>query len=267
MMAASGDGTNLGPRRRPPLAGVVRPGANGCRLAACRRPALALIVSLAAAASLCLAAALGPPVGTVVVVQKTVLALAPEQPDRQLKFADPVADGLRVRLVEKDSFLKVRFVSNQEESLAGVGTYTLQGPGEAVLQRGPGLDAAGGAVSTLLLSLGRLRLAVRPGGTDRGAEVRTPNAVLGIKGTSVRVLVDPAVGTFIAVDEGEATVQATAGGRPVRVGARSWVVVPPGGLPGRPGSLPAPGPHDGIIADPPLLPCCVQTEGPKPPRR
>jgi hypothetical protein len=256
-----------GRRRHPPAAAAVLPAGNGGRVAACRRPALALAVGFAGAASLCLAPALGPPVGTVVVVQRTVLALAAGQPDRQLRFRDPVADGLRVRLVEKDSFLKVRFVADGEESLAGVGTYTLQGPGEAALQRGPGRDAAGHAISTLLLYLGRLRLALRPGGGEHGAEVRTPNAVLGIKGTYVRVLVDPAVGTFVAVDEGEATVQAAAGGRPVRVGAGGWVVVPPGGLPGRPGTLSPPDPHGGIIEDPPLLPCCTQTEGPKPPRR
>jgi hypothetical protein len=225
----------------------------------------AALAGLGGAGSLTLAA-LGPPVGSVVLVQKTVLALAAGQPDRQLRFNDAIADGLRVRLVERESFLKVRFVSEQVESLAGVGTYTLQGPSEAALQRGPVRDAAGNAISTLMLYLGRLRLALRPGG-GRGAEVQTPDAVVGIKGTYVRLLVDPAVGTFIAVDEGEATVQAKAGGRPVRVGSGRWVVVPPGGLPGRPGPFPAPGPHDQILEDPPLLGCCDQTEGPKPPRR
>lgn len=228
---------------------------------------LPLAAALAAGlgASLAVAAALGPPVGSVVLVQRTVLALAAGQPDRQLRFNDPIADGLRVRLVEKESFLKVRFFSDQVESLSGIGIYTLQGQSDAALQRGPARDAAGRLLSTVMLYLGRLRLALRPGG---GAQVQTPDAVMGIKGTAVRLLVDPAAGTFVAVEEGEATVQAKAGGPPARVGAGHWVIVPPGGVPGRPEALPAPGPRGQIVEDPPLLStCCARTEPGGPPRR
>jgi ferric-dicitrate binding protein FerR (iron transport regulator) len=114
------------------------------------------------------------------------------------------------------------------------------------------------APRTLRMLLGRLWLSLLPG---ERVDVDTPQGVLGVKGTSLRVLVDPEVGTFLAVDEGLVTVQAKAGGDPVDVKKGQWVVIPPGGLPTRPTPL---GPGDEFLEDP-LLPCCPGGEPPKPP--
>ena len=205
-------------------------------------------------------AAAGGPIGAVALVQGTALALVPGQTGRQLRFKDPVGEGLHVRLTGKDALLKVAFFHTAPD---GIGTYSFSGPTDAVIRRGANAAAPGGAVSAVLLVLGRLRLALLPG-RGESAEVQTPDAVVGIKGTYVRLLVDPAIGTFVAVDEGMATVQARAGGRAVLVGSGEWVLVPPGGLPSRPTSAPSLGLDGRIVEDPPLLGCCTQIEPPKP---
>ncbi|HVT56837.1 MAG TPA: hypothetical protein VHR45_00415 [Thermoanaerobaculia bacterium] len=252
-------------------------------------------LALAAALTFSAIAAGVAGIGSVVLVQKEVLAIAAGQAARQVWFNDPVTDGLRVRLTQKDSLLKVRFFGAASATSAGPagstaggaasasagrgsggargaayaaqipagGTYTLFGRCEAVLEQRPAPGAGGRLLNSILLLVGRLRLALLPG-RDQPVEVQTPDAVMGIKGTYLRLLVDPSVGTFVAVDEGAVTVQARAGGGPVTVSAGSWVVVPPGGLASRPAPLPAPGAHDGILEDPPLLPCCQPIEGPKP---
>jgi hypothetical protein len=195
-------------------------------------------------------------IGAVALVQGTALAEAPGQPARQLRFNDPIAAGLRVRLSGRDALLKVRFFHAAPDA---AGTYTLSGPCEAVIRQDSGGAAPGGVVSTVLLLLGRLRLALLPG-RGESAQVETPEAVVGIKGTYARLLVDPAVGTFVAIDEGLASVQARAGGRPVVVKAHQWVLVPPGGLPTRPAPLPSLPPDGQVVADPPLATCCVPTQ-------
>jgi hypothetical protein len=208
-------------------------------------------------------AAAGGPIGAVALVQGAALAVVPGQAERQLRFKDPVVEGLHVRLTGRDSLLKVAFFRTAPD---GIGTYSLSGPSDAVIRRGANganAEAPGGVVSAVLLVLGRLRLALLPG-RGEAAEVQTPDAVVGIKGTYARLLVDPAIGTFVAVDEGIATVQARAGGRAVLVKGGQWVLVPPGGLPTRPTSAPSLGLDGRILEDPPLLGCCAQIEPPKP---
>jgi hypothetical protein len=236
------------------LLAAVRPG-GGEEVSAAAAVAAAAAPAVAASA----AAGGGGAIGAVALVQGTALAMVAGQPPRQLRFKDPVADGLRVRLTGRDAALKVRFFHAAAD---GIGTYTLSGPCEAVIRQGTG-ESPGGLVSTIQLLFGRLRLALLPG---RGevAEVQTPDAVMGIKGTAVRLLVDPAIGTFVAVDEGIVSVQARAGGRAVMVKSGHWVLVPPGGLPTRPMPGPSFPPDGGIVEDPPLLGCCVQVEPPKP---
>jgi hypothetical protein len=204
-----------------------------------------------------LGAAAGAPaaaetIGRALVVRSVVEALEAGGP-RQVVRNDPLVEGLRLRLPRRDSLLRVGF------NAGGMRTYTpgarldgvfvLQGPSEAV----PGRP------STLSLLYGRLLAVLSPG---RSAEVTTPETSLGMKGTVIRVLVDPVVGTFVAADEGAVLVQALAGGDPVLVTAGRWVVVPPGGLP----TSPAPRETEGeVLDDPALLQCCAGTEPPKPP--
>lgn len=160
----------------------------------------------------------------------------------------PIVRGEIVELKGRAAFLKVAFLRGTEEAS---GSATFAGPGRCEIEppEKPG---------TLRLLLGRLWLSLLPG---RKVDVDTPQGVLGVKGTFLRVFVDPVVGTFVAVDEGLVTVQAKAGGDPVDVKKGQWVLIPPGGLPTRPAPL---GPGDEFLEDP-LLPCCPGGEPPKPP--
>jgi hypothetical protein len=161
----------------------------------------------------------------------------------------PIVRGEKVELKGRTAYLKIAFNLGGEQKFSGVAT--LAGTGQMEIEPPE-------APRTLRMLLGRLWLSLLPG---ERVDVDTPQGVLGVKGTSLRVLVDPEVGTFLAVDEGLVTVQAKAGGDPVDVKKGQWVVIPPGGLPTRPTPL---GPGDEFLEDP-LLPCCPGGEPPKPP--
>lgn len=216
------------------------------------------------------AAAGAEEIGKVVTVRSQVLAIESGKPPRQLVKLDPVANGLRVRLTQPDSLLRVAFYDSKKpplreapRSLKIDGSLVFRGKGEAVIsQRRPADESKGGIITTIETLWGRLLLMLRPG-QNHEAEVKTPDLASGIKGTAVRVLVDQAFGTFLAVDEGVAVVQAVAGGDPVVVKSGQWVLVPPGGLPTQPESL------DGgvdILDEPPLQSHDVSTEPPEPPQ-
>ncbi|HXO18675.1 MAG TPA: FecR domain-containing protein [Thermoanaerobaculia bacterium] len=122
-------------------------------------------------------------------------------------------------------------------------------------------DATGRTTSFLSLVAGKLRLAVRK--LAQAVQVGTPEAVSGVKGTAVRFLVAPLVGTFVAVDEGVVSVRSRAGGEAVDVAAGQWVLVPPGGRPTRPAPLAR---GQSPLEDPPLIDRFdLQFEPPKPP--
>ncbi|HKI03811.1 MAG TPA: hypothetical protein VKK31_17655 [Thermoanaerobaculia bacterium] len=181
-------------------------------------------------------------------------------PDYDLQEKGPIELGLKVRLTGKSSYLRVALRLNgqsTERSLrAGqkfsfTSTALLSGPSEVQFgDREEGdRDEPGG--SKIRLMIGKLWLALVPG--EPPVDVVTPDVVASIKGTYLRILVDPAIGTFIAVDEGVVTVQAKAGGAPVDVAAGQQVLVPSGGLPQPPATLGPGGTVKGLGSGEPFL--------------
>jgi hypothetical protein len=203
-------------------------------------------------------------VGVAVRVRPDVTGYGVGEKERSIRENDPIERGLKVFLHGLDAYLKVafnlggcsKFTSGQNHQFTG--SASLFGVTEVDLG-----DPNNPLASWIGLALGRLNLKVlREAGCK--VDVETPHARILVKGTALRVLVDPAVGTFVGVDEGTVSVEAKAGGRPVEVTAGNWVLVPPGGLPTRPAPLPRRD-DDEILQDPPLLGCCDVVGTPKPP--
>ena len=174
-------------------------------------------------------------IGIATLVRPQVHAFPPGASSRDLVTRDPIERGLRVKLDGRDAFLRVdltRAFGCKQITLDGrrvSGTLKILGPSDAQIGDG---SPAGACKPKVGFSLGRFLLALLPG--EPAMDADTPEAVSGVKGTVVRFLVEPILGTFVAVDEGVVSVQAKAGGDPVEVTAGHWVVVPPGGLPTRP---------------------------------
>ena len=199
-------------------------------------------------------------IGVVVKVRPQVRAFPPAgKSDFDVVEGSAVERGETVRLTGKSSYLRVALKLDGEKverSLRGdqrfAFTATALLAGQSEVRFG---DPVSTVTSTIQLLFGKLRLALVPGASR--VNVETSDAVAGVKGTYLRILADPAVGTFIAVDEGVVTVQAKAGGAPVEVTAGHGVLVPPGGLPQRPGPLGPGGAWKGFsgepFTDPPLL--------------
>lgn len=198
-------------------------------------------------------------IGQVREVRSEVLAIEAGKTSRQLRKYDPLERGLRIRLTKRDSFLLAHFygvktpvsLEPRDQRIEKPGEYRIEGvirlAGMNELEMGQEnlLDRI---VTTVVMEWGEFRAWLRPG-RNHDIKGRTREASLGFKGTAVRVLADPRIGTFVGVDEGIATVQAFAGGDPVEVTSGQWVLVPPGGLPTRPAPLDS----VDILEDPPLL--------------
>jgi hypothetical protein len=223
-----------------------------------RRSVFALLAASILAAAVPAPAA-AEEIGVAVKVRPQVRAFPSGKPDYDLAEGGAVERGETVRLTGKSSYLRVALKLNGQKidrSLRGdqkfAFTATALLAGQSEIRFG---DQAATVTSTIQLLFGKLRLALLPG--EAPIAVETPEAVAGVKGTYLRVLADPIVGTFIAVDEGSVTVQAKAGGAPVEVTAGHGVLVPPGGLPQRPGPLGPGGAWKGFsgepFTDPPLL--------------
>jgi hypothetical protein len=200
-------------------------------------------------------------IGNALRVRPDVQGYGVGERQREIREHDPIERGLKVFLRGPSPYLKVAFNLGGCRTIHGAQNYQFTSAA-----RFDGLSEVtfgDPLTGKLLLALGRMWLAHHP---DAGCDldVYTPHAFIMVKGTSLRVLVDPSAGTFVAVDEGTVTVQAKAGGSPVEVTAGNWVLVPPGGLPTRPTPLPR-GDDDEILQDPPLLGCCNQIEPRKPP--
>jgi hypothetical protein len=193
------------------------------------------------------------------VVQPQVQAFPPGKPPRDVATREPVERGMTVRLAKLtdktpriDIAFTPAFACGAKISRSLTGVLKAQGPTDLRLG-----DLERPCDSKLHVNLGKVWLALL-----QAIDVDTPDAVAGVKGTYLRVLVDPTVGTFVAVDEGVVTVQAKAGGDPVEVAAGQWVVVPPHGLPTRPARFSALDP----LEDSPLQLRDFTTEPPGPPQ-
>jgi hypothetical protein len=205
------------------------------------------------------------PIGNAFLVHPDVYGYGAGGSSREIRKNDSIERGLRVQLRGQDASLVVAFnfggctILTGPQSHQFTGTASLAGVSEVNFG-----DPADPNASWIRLNLGKMHLALLPK-AGCPLEIHTPQVkrVL-VGGTYLRMLVDPVVGTFIAVDEGTVTVEAEAGGSAIKVTAGNWVLVPPGGLPTRPTPLP-PGDDDEILQDPPLLGCCTGTEPPKPP--
>lgn len=211
-------------------------------------------------------------IGVAVVVKPQVRAYPPSgAPSHDLQSRELIERGLAVRLTGQKAYLRtaLNFQGHDtDRSLSGAQTFkftasaVLRGPGDVEL--GP---SGAASPSTVRLLLGALWLALLPGSPPM--DVESPDMVANVNGTYLRVLVDPIVGTFVAVDEGNVTVRAKAGGLPVEVPAGHWVLVPRGGLPQPPALVTPGGQGSGnglgtLFGDPPLLDGLdVSTEPPK----
>jgi hypothetical protein len=203
-------------------------------------------------------------IGIATLVKPQVRAFPPGESGRILVTRNPIERGTKMKLEGRDAFLKINFTRAfgcKQSTYDGrriSGVLTILGPSDADLG-----DSTRSCEPKVRFSLGRFFLALLPG--EPPIDVDTPEAVSGVKGTMARFLVHPLVGTFVAVDEGVVSVQAKAGGDPVKVEAGQWVVIPPGGLPTRP--APTKSLDDlNVLGDPPLQLRDFTTGSPRPPQ-
>jgi hypothetical protein len=206
-------------------------------------------------------------VGTAILVVPRVQAfLLSGEASSDMKTRDLVERGERVKLTGDTSRLDVAFsqafacgakISKTGPQVISV-TGVLKAKGLSDIELG---DAKPPCEPKLRITLGKVWLAML-----RSVGIETPDADVSVTGTYLRLLVDPLVGTFVAVDEGVVIVQAKAGGAPVSVEAGHWVVVPPGGLATQAQSG-GTGSHHAAwrdLEDPPLLDGLdISTEPPK----
>jgi len=204
-------------------------------------------------------------IGIASVVKPQVSAFPPGEPERALEKRNPIERGTKVKLKGENAFLKIDFnrafgnckpITLDGRTVSAV--VTILGPSDAELG-----DPKDSCEPKVRFSDGKFILAHRPG--EPPIVVDTPEAISRLKGTIVRFLVRPIVGTFVAVDEGVVSVQAKAGGDPVEVEAGQWIVVPPGGL----ATHPAPT-HSlddlNVLGDPPFSLRDFTTQPPGPPQ-
>jgi hypothetical protein len=200
-------------------------------------------------------------VGVAVRVHPEVVGHGVGEPDRDIRENDAIERGLKVFLRGRDPYLKIAFTFGGCQVLKGPQDHRFTGTASfAGLSEFDFGDPNNPAASRIRLAAGQLHLKMLSKAGCK-VDVETPQAFLTL-GTLLRVLASPVIGTFVAVDEGSATVQAKVGGAPVVVKAGNWVLVPPGGLPTRPAPLSS-GDVGKIFQDPPLLGCCTGVEPPK----
>jgi hypothetical protein len=171
-------------------------------------------------------AAFAADVGEVVLVRNQVRGTPPGGAVRALTAGDGVALGLTVE-TGADSAAKLAFDPS--------GALTLGPRARVVVDRARVDQATGRADSALSLLTGQIRLAL--GRLFRGeVAIDTPTAVVGVKGTDLRVEVEDGTGTTtVVVTEGVVEVRSKAGGTvTVRAGRRTVVAA------GQPPTPPAP---------------------------
>lgn len=183
-------------------------------------PSLLLVLLAAGSAS-------AANVGEVVLVRNEVRGTPQGGTPRPLAVGNGVGLGLRVE-TGVESAAKMTFDPH--------GALTLGARAKAVIDRNLVDQVTGRSDSALSVLAGQVRLAL--GKLFRGeVSVDTPTAVVGVKGTDLRVDVDEPTGTtIVTVTEGVVTVRSKAGGEvTVRAGERTLVA--PGQAPTPPGRI------------------------------
>jgi hypothetical protein len=170
--------------------------------------------------------ALAADVGEVVLARNDVKGTPPAGATKPLAAGDGLALGLRVE-TGADSAAKMTFDPS--------GSLTLGSRARVTLDAVRVDQVTGRSESALSVLAGAVRLAL--GKLFQGdVAIDTPTAVVGVKGTDLRVEVDEPTGaTVVTVTEGVVTVRSKAGGEvTVRAGQRTFVA------PGRAPELPSP---------------------------
>jgi hypothetical protein len=165
-------------------------------------------------------------VGEVVLARNSVLGTLHSGPTKALAVGDGLALGLRVE-TGADSAAKMTFDPS--------GSLTLGSRAKVTLDAARVDQVTGRSESSLSVLGGAVRLAL--GKLFKGeVAIDTPTAVVGVKGTDLRVEVDEATGaTMVTVTEGVVTVRSKAGGEVIlRAGQRTFVAQ------GRAPELPSP---------------------------
>lgn len=188
---------------------------------ALRCAALALLVALGA-----LPASAQEPVGRAAVVEGPVFETPPAGSRGDLTVGESI---LLDHLIESERSAFARL------TLGAEGVIRIPEETEIRIERHRVDAATGETESALSLLLGKVELALSS--LFRGeVTVETPSATLGVKGTVVRVLVDPAGRTLVSVLEGVVEVTSRATGATVTLEAGEYTTVEPGEDP----ALPAP---------------------------
>ncbi|MGD2114622.1 MAG: FecR family protein [Acidobacteriota bacterium] len=163
----------------------------------------------------------GDPVGRMALVRNDVTGTPPgETAASALAVGDPVV---------LDHLIRTGRASAARMTLGSEGVLSLGQDVQLRVDRMVVDQATGRTESTLELLLGKIELAL--GSLFRGeVTVETPTASLGVKGTVLRVLVDAAGRTLVAVLEGTVEVTSKAGGT-VTVRAGELTIVEEGAAP------------------------------------
>ena len=182
-------------------------------------------LGLACLGLLLLSPAAAEEVGVAILTRPSVRKTEPGQDrSRPVRTNDPIQFNSTVVTGTRAGF-KMRFDLDR-------GTLTLDAETEMTIDR---RAAAGGDQIRIFSPAGRIHLAVL-GPLQRKVLLESTDARAPVKGTDVRMVVIPDVGTWFAVREGLITVESTYGGEPVDVPAGTYTWVARGEAP----TLPAP---------------------------
>jgi hypothetical protein len=160
-------------------------------------------------------------VGETVMVRNDVTGTPAAGTARKMAVGDGIGLGLALATAQA-SAVKMTFVPQGALTLGPETRLTIE---QTVVDRATGRDT-----SKLSLSVGRLRVAL--GKLFEGdVEVKTPAAVIGIKGTDVLLDLDAAGRLTVLVLAGTAKVGEAGGGGALDVGPGRYTTVEPGGRP------------------------------------
>ena len=168
-------------------------------------------------------------VGETVMVRNDVTGTPPSGAARKMAVGDGIALGLAIETA-KTAAVKMTFAPQGSLTLGPETRMTIE---QTVVDRATGRDT-----SHVSMSIGRLRVALgRLFGGD--VEIKTPAAVIGIKGTDVILDLDAAGRLTVLVLAGTARVGEGGAGGGVDLHGGHYTTLEPGGAPGGPRPLDA----------------------------